>query len=178
MTARMHVLRVPAGIPASALRVLQVLVGGLAVLLVNPSPIWQWVGVTAVLVGAVLPRTLATWAGAACIVIVVLIEDPAPLRTALALLAIHLVHVLGCLGLTIPASAWIRPGALLPTLGRFLLVQALAQPLALLVVLLPSVGESGVAWLAPAGALIAVGLAVAVLRVQRREDADEAGTTR
>ncbi|GAB3598816.1 hypothetical protein [Microbacterium tumbae] len=172
MTARAHSFEVRAGIPAPVLRLLLVAVGGGAGFLLNPYPLWQWIGLLAAVVGAAFPQTLAAWGSAAGIVLGILLAEPAPLRTAGALLAVHLVHVLGCLCLTMPLSSRISLAALRPTLARVLLVEVIAQPIALLGVLLPVLGTSGFAWLAPAGALIVVALAVLVLRVQRGEGSD------
>ena len=168
MSPRSHSMRVSYGIPALALRGVVLVVGGIAAVGLNDYPVWQIIGVLAFLLGAVLPQSLGGWAGAACIVLGMLTADPSVWRTAIALVVIHLVHVLGCVCLEIPARSRVHPRALLPTLRRFVVVEAIAQPIALPAVLLPAVGESGVAWLAPIGAVIAAGLAILFLRVQAR----------
>lgn len=164
MTSHTHSFRVTAGVPGLALRVLLVLVGGAATFVLNPYPLWQWIGVAAVVVGAAFPHTFVAWASVACIALGILVSEPSPVRTAVAVLAIHLLHVLGCLCLTVPARARISLPALRPTLIRLRRVQVIAQPIALLAVILPDLGENGFAWLAPAGALILGALAVLLVR--------------
>lgn len=168
MSARTHSMRVAFGVPALALRAAVLVVGGTGAFVLNEYPVWQIVGALAFLLGAVLPQSLATWGGAACIVLGIAASEPTAGRTAVALLIIHFVHVLGSACLVIPALSRIHPRALLPMLRRFALVEAIAQPLALLVVLLPAVGDGGVSWLAPVGAVVAGGLAVLFLRAQSR----------
>jgi len=161
-------MRVAFGVPALALRGAVLIVGGVGVLVLNDYPVWQILGALSFLLGAVLPQSLAAWGGAACIALGIGLSEPSGWRTALALLLIHFVHVLASACLVIPVLSRVHPRALLPTLKRFLLVEVIAQPLALLVVLLPVVGDGGVAWLAPVGAVVVIGLAALFLRTQSR----------
>lgn len=169
MSVRTHTVRIGGSIPALVIRVLLVLVGGGAALLLNPYPLWQGIGIVAVVVGAVFPQTYIAWGSAASIALGILLAEPSPGRTAAALLGIHLVHVLGCLCATIPWRSRVAVRALRPTLRRFLLVEVIAQPIALLAAFLPALGTDGYAWLAPAGAAIVVALAILVLRSERDE---------
>ena len=166
MRARTHEMRVTAAIPAVVLRALTALIGIAGVIALNGYAPWQMIGAVAFVVGAVLPRSLATWAGAAVIVLGIALDEPSPWRTALALLILHLVHVLGSVCMAVPFASRMHPRMLLPTLRRFVGVQLIAQPVALLVVVMPTVGDDGVAWLAPVGGVIVAGLAVLLFRAR------------
>ncbi len=170
MTPKAHTIRVPASMASWMLRLLLVLVGGGSAVLLNPYPLWQGIGVIAAAVGAAFPRTFAAWGSVASIVLGILLAEPAPIRTAAAVLAIHLVHVLAGLCATTPLRGRVALSALRPTLLRLLLIQAIAQPIALLAAVLPKAQEHGSAWLAPAGALLVVAVVVIVLRVEKREE--------
>ena len=76
-----------------------------------------------------LPQTFAAWGGAACIVIGMLVSEPDIGRAMLAVLLVHAIHVLTSLTLVIPAGSRVVLSALRPTVIRFVLVQAIAQPL-------------------------------------------------
>jgi hypothetical protein len=164
--------RVRAAVPGVAVRLMVVvLVWGGAVVLV-PFPLWQGVAVIAALLAVVLPRSLAAWVGAACLAFGVLLTEPDPGRTALAVLLVPAIHVLASLSLVIPISSHVGLAVLGPSLARFLVIQLLAQPVVFGVWLLaPSNIDHGIVWLAP---LAAVGLAFGVLlalRAVRRSDA-------
>ncbi|WP_460802461.1 hypothetical protein [Microbacterium sp. GXF6406] len=168
MRSRTHEMRVPSGIPAAVLRALTALIGIAGVIVLNGYPVWQMIGALAFTVGAVLPRSLATWAGAAVIVLGMALGEPSPWRTALALLILHLVHVLGSVCMVVPLTSRMQPQALQPTFRRFVGVQLIAQPVAVLVVVMPAVGDGGVSWLAPIGGVIVAGVAVLLPRARTR----------
>lgn len=164
--------RVRAAVPGITFRLLVLaIVWGGAVMLV-PFPLWQGVAVTAALLAVVIPRSLAAWFGAACLVFGVLLTDPDPARTALAVLLVPAIHVLAALSLVIPMSSRVALAVLGPSLARFLIMQLLAQPVVFGVWLLaPSNIDHGIVWLAPlAAAALVLGVLLA-LRAIRRSDA-------
>jgi len=173
MTRRGHTFRVRAGMPAVLLRVLLVAGTAAGAMVLVPVPLWRGVAIAAAVVGAIVPRSLAGWGGAACVGLGMLFADPDPAHTAIGVLVVHAIHVLASLSWIIPASSWISVRALVPTLRRFVAVQLIAQPLAFGVALLaaPETG-TGIAWAALTGAALLV-LAVAFgLHALRRADAD------
>ncbi|UGS27151.1 hypothetical protein K8F61_02760 [Microbacterium resistens] len=171
MKRRAHELRVPRGIPGIVPRLLVLLVTTAGVLALTPFIVWQVVAVAAASVSVVLPRSFAAWAGAACLPIGVLLTAPSPGRTALAVLLVHAIHVLAALSLTIPAGSRIAPGLLRPVLRRFVVIQAIAQPVAATAALLPQAGAADTAWLAPLGAALLLVVATATTQLMRRGSA-------
>ncbi len=173
MSPRPHTFRVPAGIPAALLRAMSVLVIAVAAGLLIGYPLWQGVAVVAALIGAVLPRTLATWIAAACLPFGMLFAEPSPVRTAIAVAVVHLVHVIGSLSLTVPLRSWVSPRALLPSLRRYAAIQVLAQSVVLGVeVLLGGLSAGPIPWAAPVGAAVLLGATVFAARLLRSGDAE------
>ncbi|MFK3678837.1 hypothetical protein ACI2IP_13980 [Microbacterium sp. NPDC090218] len=172
MSRGIRSFRVRWAVPGITVRLLIVaIVWGGAVALI-PFPLWQAVAVIAALAAVALPRSLAAWVAAACLVFGVILTEPSPERTALAVLLVPAVHVLASLSLVIPNSSRLALGALAPTLGRFLVVQLLAQPVVYgMWLLLPTRVDRGAAWIAPlAAAALLLGVLLA-LRAVRKADA-------
>lgn len=163
--------RVRGAVPGITIRLLIVAIVWGGVLVLNPFLLWQAVAVIAALVAVVLPRSLAAWAAAGCLVFGVVLTEPAPERTALAVLLVPAIHVLASLSLVIPISSRLALTVLGPSLARFLVIQLLAQPIVLGVWLLaPPQVERGAAWLAPlSAAALLLGVLLA-LRAARRSD--------
>ncbi|MCK2027636.1 hypothetical protein KZC56_15140 [Microbacterium sp. SSW1-47] len=169
MTARTRGCDVGAWVPGVTLRVLTVALVLLGVLVLHPTPFWRGVAVVAALVGAVLPRSLATWVGAACLPFGLLLSEPAPERTAVALVLVHAIHILAALSLTVPAAARLTLRSLRPTAVRFVVIQLVAQSIALGVwAVSPGQVERGAAWLAPAAASLLLVVVVVAWLVLRR----------
>ncbi|WP_431806300.1 hypothetical protein [Microbacterium paraoxydans] len=169
MIGRRRSFFVGAWVPGAAPRALVVALVLVGVLTLHPTPFWRGVAVVAALVGSVLPRSLGAWAGAACLPFGLLLSEPAPERTALAVLLVHAIHVLGSLSLTVPAVSRLTLASLWPTARRFLVVQLVAQPLSLGVWLLAPTGvERGAAWLAPAAAVVLLAAVVGAWLALRR----------
>lgn len=157
------------GIIPRLLLVAAVWIGAIALV---PFALWQGVAVLAALVALVVPRSMAAWLAAACLAFGVLLATPSPERTALAVLLVHAVHVLGSLSLVIPLRSRLSFSALLPSLYRFVVVQLLTQPLVFAVWLLaPAPADRGIAWIAPlAAAALLLGVILA-LRAAKNADA-------
>ncbi|MCE4024490.1 hypothetical protein LXM50_00730 [Microbacterium sp. Au-Mic1] len=161
-----HELIAPGSLPAPVLRIgaAVIIVGG--VLLLNPYPLWWWVAGGASLVSVLAPRSMGSWIGIACMAVGMVLTEPSAARTALAILLIHAAHVLAAWAWAVPWRSRIRPAVLLPGVRRLLLIQAIAQSVAALMLLaVPPLHGPGFAWLAPLGAAVLTGVSAAVLRV-------------
>lgn len=168
---RTHSFRARGNVWGVAPRLLLVALVAIGVVTLNPFALWQGIAVVAAVMAAVVPRTMTAWVAAACLPLGILVTEPSATRTALAVLLVHAIHVLGALSLVIPLTSRLAIGVLAPSLRRFLGVQLIAQPLVLGVSLLTreqTVGEIG--WLAPVAAgVLLIGVAVA-LRALKRVD--------
>jgi hypothetical protein len=142
-------------------------VGG--VLLLNPYPVWWTIATAAALLSVLVPRSMASWIGVACMPIGVILTAPSAERTALAVLLIHVAHVLAAWAWAVPWRSRIRLRVLVPGLRRLLVIQVIAQTVAALVVLaVPPLRGPGFAWLAPLGAVVLVGASALALRLSSR----------
>lgn len=177
MSRAIRRVHVPGGVPGIAIRALLVGVVCVGVVMLIPFPLWQGIAVVTAVVAVVVPRTLSAWAAAACLAFGVIVTEPSPGRTALALLLVHAIHVLAALSLVVPTMSRLALRVLRPTLLRFGVVQLLSQPLVFAMWLLaPSGVDRGTAWLAPvAAASLVVGVLLA-LRAAKRADAEPART--
>ena len=117
----------------------------------------------------ILPQSFAAWGSVACFVIGMLIAGPDPGPTMIAVLVVHLVHVLTTLILVVPVGARIVLRALRPTALRFLAVQAAAQPLTFLVMLGSAREIVDAPWAVVAGAGALVALAVVLIVSSKRD---------
>ncbi|MGN6219328.1 MAG: hypothetical protein ACTHNQ_07485 [Microbacterium sp.] len=158
--------------PAVLLRVLLVAVTAAGAMAVVPVPLWRGIAITAAVIGAVVPRSLAGWIGGAVVGLGMLFADPTPAHTAIAVLAVHAIHVLASLTWTVPAWSWISVRALWPTARRFIAIQVVAQALAFGIGALTTREEgAGIAWAALAGAVVLVVAVGSGLYALRRADA-------
>ncbi|GAA5204376.1 hypothetical protein [Microbacterium jejuense] len=171
MSERTHTFRVRGGVPALLVRVLLVAVTAAGAMALVPVPLWRGVAITVAVIGAIVPRSLGGWIGGACIGLGMLLADPLPAQTAIAVLVVHAVHVLASLALTVPARSWIALRALAPTLGRFVAIQLVAQAVAFGVARLAAPEEgAGLAWAALAGAgLLIVAVSIGLYALHRAD---------
>lgn len=169
-------IRTARAVPAFVLHFgLVILVAGAALLLI-PVIGWQIAAVVAVVIGIFVPQSYSGWLAIACITIGVLLGEASVWRAMIAVLVVHLCHVVLSLLLAISLRARVVLAALWASLRRLLAIQAVAQPLTVLVMILYGItdGEgagASVVWLAPlagAGAL-AIFAIVFLLRVNRSE---------
>ncbi|KQZ25240.1 hypothetical protein [Microbacterium sp. Root553] len=160
MRAQNDTLQTAPAVSWIAVRIALVAVVAVGAFVLNPLVGWQWVAVILAVTAAVLPQTFAAWGGAACIVIGMLLSEPDVGRATLAVLVVHAIHILTSLTLVIPGGTRVVLAALRPTAIRFVLVQAIAQPLTIAVML----GVDGIRGTAP-WAIVAGGVAVAAAAV-------------
>lgn len=168
---RLHSFRTRGTVYGITPRLLVLAFAAAGAFLLIPFALWQGVAIVAATVALMFPRSMAAWGAAGCLAFGVMLSEPSPWRTALAMLLVHAMHVFGSLSLMIPLTSRLQAGVLLPSLVRMLMVQLLAQPLVFGVwLLVPPRGGQGVAWLAPlAAAMLLVGVVIA-LRTMKRVD--------
>lgn len=170
MRRRAHRFRVHGAILGIVPRLLLLALVAAGAVILIPYALWQGIAVTAAAVALVVPRTLAAWLAAACLPLGLALDEPSPARTALAILLVHAVHVLGALSLTIPLTSRVALRALRPSAIRFAVVQIIAQPLALGAWLLSARIGTSFSWLAPvAAAILFLGVVVARRALQRAD---------
>ncbi|MEV7611198.1 hypothetical protein AB0N61_17050 [Microbacterium sp. NPDC089320] len=137
---------------------------------------WQVAAIVLAGLAAALPQTFAAWGSVGCLVIGMLMSDPDVARAMTAVLVVHVIHLLMSLSLVIPAGSHVVIAALRPSLVRLLVVQAIAQPVTVVVMIVSGVGTPDpmptVPWAAVAGAAAVAALLVTLLvRVNRPERA-------
>lgn len=165
-------IEVGAAVPGWVLRLLAVVVAAAAMWMLQlPWPLWI-ACVLGMLIGAVRPATFLLWAGLAGVPLSLLLAEPHAGRTAVALLAVHLVHVLASLAQTILAAATVQLRALRPTVARLIGVQLIAQAVAAAAMLLPAPGAHGIAWAAVLGAAAVGALVLGAMHMLRSTGAD------
>ncbi|MFT4135265.1 hypothetical protein [Microbacterium sp.] len=166
--ARLHTLSVGAWMPGALVRLALLLVVVAVGLVSGTGPLWQWLCVGAAAVAALVPRTMAAWLAAAMLALGLLLVPPELWRTAVVVGAVHAVHVLGSLALAIPVRSRVQLRVLVPTVRRFVAIQAVSQSVVLAAgVVLPAAGDVALPWAAPVGALALLGVALLLLRSVR-----------
>lgn len=176
MTRGIRSFRVPGVIPGIVPRLLIVAVVWAGALALVPFALWQWAAVIAALVSVAVPRSLTAWLAVACLVFGVILSEPAPERTALAVLLIPAIHLLASLCLVVPISSRFALAVLLPTLARFAVVQLLAQPVVFgMWLLLPGAVDRGLAWIAPLAAAVLLAGVLLALRAVKTADEPRGG---
>jgi len=143
-----------AAIPGYALGGLAVAVAVTGALLLSAPAGWVAIVGMLSLVGALWPQTGGGWFAAAGLVVVLLLNEPDPGRAAVAIAAVHLLHVLAALAAVVPLRAQVAVRALIPTGIRFAGIQAICQGAHLAVHLLPRGPAVPAAALAGAGAVL------------------------
>ena len=161
--SRLHTVRIGWMIPAAVLRLGLALVGAATALWLTDVQLWKVLLVVAGLAAAAVPRTPAPWVLVLLISVALLVAPASVGSACLAVLAAHLAHVLGTLSYEIDVRSRIALRALGPTATRFVAVQLVAQPAAVVsVVLLKPTNGPGEGWFAVAAA-VAIALLGAVL---------------
>ncbi|GGO61050.1 hypothetical protein GCM10010910_07940 [Microbacterium nanhaiense] len=149
------------------LRAAAVAVAAGAAAALQPAPFWQVTLVLVAVAGAVLPRSGMAWVALLVLPVALLAGEVSPWRTAVAIAAVHALHVLASLALAIPARSRVALAALRPTAARWLGVQLVSQLVAAAVLVMPRAVGAGIAWAAPVGALAVALLAIILLRRAR-----------
>lgn len=128
---------------------------------------WQVAAVVLAIIAAALPQTFAAWGSIGCLVIGMLISEPDVGRAMIAVLAVQVIHVLMSLSLVIPAGSRVIVTALRPSLVRLIVVQVIAQPITVAVMVVMRIDTPAslptVPWAAVAGAGAVVALVATLL---------------
>ena len=153
----------PPAIPGGVLHALLPVTAAIAAVCIVPILGWQIAIVAFAVLGMLFPHTMGGWLSIACIAIGMLLAEPDIGRTMIAVLLVHILHVLSSL---LPIVPW-RGGAVLaalrPTLVRLVLIEAVAQPVALVVMLVHGAGVTAVGGAVLVGAAAVAGLAILFL---------------
>lgn len=168
LTSRNDRIRTGASIPSAVLRLGFVVFVGVAALTLIPVLGWQVAAVAAAVLGVILPQTFGGWIAIGCFAVGMLMNEPSIWRAMLAVLVVHVVHVVSSLLLVTPWRGRVVLAALRPTSRRLLLVQLVAQPLTLLVMRLFLSGDVTVEGAAIAGAVALAAITVLFLRQVKR----------
>lgn len=163
MRAPNDLLKTPPAVSWIVIRIALVAVVAVGAVALNPLVGWQGAAVVLAVSAAVFPQTFAAWGSVACIVIGMLVSEPDAGRAMLAVLVVHLIHVLTSLTLVIPRGSRVLLSALRPSAIRLLLIQAIAQPLTLAVMLGVGRADGAAPWAVVAGAGAVVAAAVLLL---------------
>lgn len=164
---RLHRLNAGAAIPGAVLRAGVPIIAILAMFVYGFSDFALGLLLLAATAAVIVPRTMAAWVVAVLVVLAMLFSEPDFARTSMTVLIVHSLHVLGALSLVIPAGSMVQMRVLLPSLWRFLGVQAASQALVFAAASL-SAGVGGtLPWLAPVGTLGLLALTVFLVRQPR-----------
>jgi hypothetical protein len=155
-------------VPGALLHALLPVTAAIAALTVVPVVGWQIAVVAFAVLGMLFPQTLGGWLSIACIAVGMLIAEPDVWRTMISVLLVHVVHVLSALLPIVPWRGRVVLAALRPTLIRLLLIQAVAQPVVLAVMLVHVAGTVTLGSAVLVGAAAVAGLAILFLRGIRR----------
>ncbi len=117
-------------VPTATLHLLIFAVGAGLCLLVLESPLWLAIGLLLAVAGTLVPNLVSRWWLLLVLGLSPLGREPAVSDLAFyALLAgVHLLHVLGSLTRLLPWDGRMQVVALAPSLRRFVVVQAVVQP--------------------------------------------------
>jgi hypothetical protein len=161
-------LRTAASMSGVVLRAVFIVFVAVVALLLVPVIGWQIAVVVAAVLGVVLPQSFGGWFSIAGVAVGMLMNDPSVWRAMVAVLAVHIIHVISSLLLVTPWRSRVVLAALWPSLRRVLLIQLVAQPLTLLVMLAFLSGEVTVTGAAIIGAGALASFAVLFLLKTRR----------
>ena len=163
-------LDVGRAVPGAVLPALALGTAVAALALLGAPAGWTAAAAVAVVAGAFAPTIGGAWIAAAIVIGMLLAAEPHPGRTAVAVAAVHLLHVVGSLSLVVPLRARIALTALRPTARRFVIVQIVSQAAGLAATLLPRGEQLPAAVLAGGFAVLAfTALAVRMLRHHRHQ---------
>lgn len=165
---RREQLAIGAAVPGAVLPVAAALVSVVGAALIGMPTMWVAVIAAAALLGSVVRMIGGAWIAAALVMAGLVAADAAPWRTAVVILVVHLLQVLGSLMLVVPLTALLALRALAPTAVRFLLVQLVCQAVGLLASLLPArSGLPAAGIVGSAAALLFAVIAARMLRTRR-----------
>lgn len=161
-------LAIGPAVPGAVLPVAAAVFGAGGAALIGMPTLWVAVIGAAPLLGGVVRVVGGTWVAAALLMIGLVAADAAPWRTAVVIVVVHLLQVLGSLMLVVPLRALLALRALVPTAVRFVRVQLVCQAVGLLASLLPTRAGLPVAVIiGSAATLLFAVMAARMLRARR-----------
>lgn len=158
-------IRTDASVPAAVLRLAFIAFVALAALMLIPVVGWQIAAVAMAALGVLLPQIFGGWFAIGCLAVGMLMSEPSIWRALVAVFVVHVIHVISSLLFVIPWQGRVVLAALRPTLRRLLMVQLVAQPLTLLIMVLFVPGGHSSGAVTVEGAAIAGAIALAVFAV-------------
>lgn len=157
-------------VPAMAPRVLSLVIGGTAAVLLVPEP-FAVIGVALAVLGAVIPASLGVWGTAAVIALAQLAHAPdaADWHPYAALACVHLLHVVGAIAFVVEPTGTMQVRVFARPLLRWVTIQVPAQVVLAAALALSSSGMARSSWLPGVFALVAAAaVAVFVVVLLRR----------
>jgi hypothetical protein len=171
MSPRRAVVRAGLRIPAVLPRLLAVLIGGVAAIVMVPEPFAAIAAGLAVL-AAVIPGSLASWGTALIVALTQLARAPdaADWHPYATLAIVHLLHVLGAIAIVVEPVGSMQLRIFARPLLRWAIIQVPAQAVLAVVLMLSSEGSLRSPWLPGVFAVVAAAAvaAVVVLLLRRR----------
>lgn len=171
-TRRVRVVRPEIGrwVPTAMLHGFVLAVATALCLLALEPPFWRAVGLMLAVVGTVVPRRVPLWWLLLLLGLSQLGQEPSVTDVTfyLLLVGVHLLYVLGGLARLMPWDARMQVGALVQPMRRFVLVQAVVQPVAVGVLLAFGGGPGTVPGLSIVASVVLGVVAVMLVRAGRR----------
>lgn len=151
-------------IPGAVLHVLLPAIAAVTAWLLVPVLGWQVAAVSTALIGMLLPQTLGGWFSIACLAVGMLLSETSIWLVSLAVLLVHIIHVLSALLPVVPWRGRVVIAALWPTLRRLFVVQLIAQPITIGVMLVWTSTDTVIGGAALIGAAGLVGFSILFLQ--------------
>lgn len=161
---RASVPNIGPSIPTATVPLLCLTVAAGLCLLMLPSPSLVALGLLLALLGTLASNQVSTWLLLLMLGLSQLWRDPSATDVVyyLLLAGVHLLHVLSSLARLLPCNGRMQVGTLARPLRRYVLVQAVVQPVAAGALLAFSRGPGGVAGMSMVAALLLCVIAVAL----------------
>jgi hypothetical protein len=159
-------------VPTVLLHGLVLAVSAALCLLVLAPPLWRVVGLTLAVVGTVVPRRVPLWWLLLLLGLSPLGREPSATDVTFYLLlaGVHLLYVLGGLARLVPWEGRMQVGALVQPMRRFVLLQAVVQPVAVGALLVFGGGSGTVPGLSIVAAVVLGVVAVVLARSPGHHD--------
>lgn len=162
---RREQLAIGAAVHGAVLPFAAALFGAVGAAVIGMPTTWVVVVAAAALLGGIVRMIGGAWIAAALVMAGLVAADAAPWRTAVVILVVHVLQVLGSFMLVVPLRALVALRALMPAAARFVPVQLVCQAVGMLASLLPA--RSGLPVAVIVGSAAALLFAVLVARMLR-----------
>lgn len=163
-------LRIGPAVPGAVLPPLLIIVAVTAGLALQAPIGWAVASGTAAALSGFARMAAGPWLAVAILVVMLVAAEPTLWHTAVVILAVHLLHVMGSLALVVPLRSRIALRALRPTAIRLVLVEIVAQAVGAGATLLPVIGGFPIAGLVAAAAVLVLAVGGVRMLAQRRPE--------